>query len=167
MSNAWNDLETGSGAGAFIKLAEGANKVRIVADPVSYWKNMEHDPKLTYLTKEAAAKDKDAKPRFVCWAIDRVDGAIKKLDFTGSIVGQIKTLRNDPEYAFDGSVFPYDITINRTGSGMETRYTVTAARQNTPLTDVEQAAVKILQDMRLEMAEHAEDGDSIAPPFLT
>jgi hypothetical protein len=162
-NNAWNDLEVGSNGGKFIKLVEGANKLRIVSAPISYWKNLEHDPKLTYLTKEAAAKDKDAKLRFMCWAIDRADNAIKKLDFTGSIAGQIKALIQDPEYAFEGALFPYDITINRAGSGLETRYTVTAARQNTALTDVEQAAVALLQDMRMEMRNEAEDGDQVAP----
>lgn len=163
MPNNWDDLEAGSGSGKFIKLIEGANKLRILSKPIAYWKNMDASPKLMYLTKEEAAKDAKAKQRFMCWAIDRNDNAIKRFDFTGSILGQLKDFLKNPEYAFEGTVWPFDVTVNRTGSGLDTTYTVTPARSNTPLNDAETAAVKLLRDMTLELRDDAVDGDKVQP----
>ena len=70
------------------------------------------------------------------WGIVRETGEMKILQFGKSILQKITTLKNNPEYKFEGFPMLYDITLSNTGDGPN-RYSITPARQNTDITSEE------------------------------
>jgi len=74
------------------------------------------------------------RKRYVIHVLDRSDGQVKLLEKGNGLFKEIKKYALNPEY---GDPRQYDITITRKGSGLNTEYTVTPARQNTPLTPEE------------------------------
>jgi hypothetical protein len=118
----------------YMRLEEGKNKFRIVSDAIfgfEYWKE---DGKPMRLKQAPIEKPKDIRlnddgsytiKHF--WAfsvINRNDlgGVIQVLELTQpSIMRNIQDLINSEDW---GDPKGYDITIARTGKGLETRYTV-------------------------------------------
>lgn len=157
------DLTVDAGSGNYLKTPPGTTKVRLVSLPVKFWKDFEG--KKSYVTEEGAKANPEAKTRYSMWVIDRADGQCKIWECSAGIVKDIVALANNPEYAFDGDVPPYDIIINRVGSTLQdTRYTVTPARQNTALTAEETEAIKALEPMKLFLRGDAEDKANV-PSF--
>jgi len=77
------------------------------------------------------------KSKYLIHVLDRADGQIKLLDKGKGVFEALKKYAMNPEY---GDLRNYDVTITRTGTGwMDTEYSVTPARSNTPLTDEEVA----------------------------
>lgn len=128
-----------SEGGKYLKLQDGPNKIRIVSDAKQIWKVFNGKDTVT-ITDPNADRPKEAKMRFAVIVIERASGEVKLAEFGASIMGQVADLAESDEYGFDG-LPPYDITIIREGSGLETEYKVIAARQNTPLTAEEQAKI--------------------------
>ncbi len=128
-----------SDGGKYLKLQDGPNKVRLVSEPKQIWKVFNGKDTET-ITDASAAKAKDAKMRFAMYVIDRAAGEVKIAEFGPSIMGQVADLAESDEYGFEG-LPPYDMTIVKEGSGMDTEYKVIAARQNTELTTEEKAKV--------------------------
>lgn len=110
--------------GLFYKLEEGENKLRIVSEFVSREKNFRGKKSL----------------KWCCWIIDRRDGQVRFAEFSKSIINGMSALSMSAEYGFQG-LPPYDFIVTRTGKDMETRYSVSAARTNTELTEQEKLAV--------------------------
>jgi hypothetical protein len=75
------------------------------------------------------------------WAIVRETGEIKIFKASKGILKLLSTLRANDEYAFDDFPMPYDVTIHNTGEGPN-RYSITAARKNSPVTEVELAELE-------------------------
>ncbi len=121
------EKEYGLGKGEYFKVQEGANKIRVLSELV--FNESEYNGKPTY--------------RFVCWILDRKDNVIKPYFMPVTIARALGSMQEDPDYAFKTFPMPYDITINAKGAGTkEVDYQVVAARQNTPLTDMEKTALK-------------------------
>lgn len=121
------EKEYGLGKGEYFKVQEGANKIRVLSELI--FNESEYKGNPTY--------------RFVCWVLDRKDAVIKPYFMPVSIARALGSMQEDPEYAFKDFPMPYDITINAKGAGTkEVDYQVVAARQNSPLTDMEQTALK-------------------------
>lgn len=74
--------------------------------------------------------------KFAINVIDRADGQVKILDKGLAVFRELKKFQDNPEY---GDLRNYDITITRTGEGLNTEYSVVPARQNTDLTEEELA----------------------------
>lgn len=75
------------------------------------------------------------KNKYLIHVLDRATGEIKLLDKGKGVFEELKKFAMNPEY---GDLRNYDVTITRTGTGwMDTEYSVTPARSNTPLTDEE------------------------------
>lgn len=129
-----------SEGGAFLKLQDGPNKVRIVGEFFQMWKVFKDGKATTILDVEEAKTVKDAKMRFAMYVIERSSSEVKIAEFGPSIMGQIADLSESEEYKFD-DLPPYDITITKEGAGMDTEYKVMPARTNTALTPEEQAKV--------------------------
>ena len=140
--------EYGLGKGQWLKLVEGDNKVRIVSDVETYAVHfVNKKPVLcTEGCELCADKDNPNKPRVQCllWVIDRLSGETKILQIPSSVYRKFDDLSNNSDYSFDG-LPPYDITITKTGTGLETKYDVIASRQDTELTEDEQKEVKALE----------------------
>lgn len=160
----FKDIDTGSSNGNFFKIVEGENKFRIVSEAVPVWTSFDQAEGTAkkYITAEGSTKDKEAKKRFALWVIDRTDNAIKLAEFPSTVMVGIKDLANSSETGFDG-LPPYDMIINRAGTGMATRYTVMASRKNTELTDAEKAEVAKLEPVLMVLRKDAVDGSEIAP----
>ena len=115
-------------SGDFLTLKQGENKIRVVS---------EFEP----FESEFQGK---MKTRFMGYVIDRVDGTIKPLTIGSQIFGQLGELSLSSEYGFNG-LPPYDVIIKKSGEGIDTEYTVLAARQNTELTEAEQLLIEDLK----------------------
>ena len=151
----FKDLVVDAGSGNYLKTPVGTTKVRIVSEPVKFWKDF--DGKKQYVTEEGAKANPEAKVRYSMWVIDRGDGKIKVWECSGGVVKDIVSLANNPEYAFD-ALPPFDLLINRVGSTLqETRYTLTPARANTALTDEENVQISVLEPMDRFLNAEAED----------
>lgn len=115
-------------SGDFMTLKQGENKVRIVSEFEQF--ESEYQGKM--------------KTRFMGYVIDRTDGQIKPLTTGPQIFEQIGELSLSSEYGFSG-IPPYDVIIKKSGEGLDTEYTVLAARQNTELTEAEKLLIKDLK----------------------
>jgi hypothetical protein len=132
-------------SGDYMKLTLGENRVRIVSLPEAFGTHFDKAANRGYICHGESecsfcAKGEEPKKRFYYHVIDRKDGAFRLMEVGFTIIDQIKTLRSMTEYAF-ADVPPYDAVIKKEGAGLDTTYTVTAARANTALTAEETAAV--------------------------
>lgn len=123
------DIDTTSKA--YFRPEQGENKCRIVSD---------------FTLEEVTYPSGDTAMKYKCLVLDRKDNLVKEATFGISIVNQLKDLALSSDYAFTddavmGLVPPYDVTITKTGENLNTKYTVRAARENTPLTQAELALV--------------------------
>lgn len=129
----------------FFTIRVGKNPVRVLSDFVKVenifkgqYPNSKYKGILT--AGYQLASDEAVTMQGWAWIIDRETGELKIGQFGKNILGAIVALKKDPEYAFGEFPMPYDITISNTGEGAS-RYSVIAARTNTPVTDAEMAAL--------------------------
>ena len=128
----WNEVEkTKTGGNSFYNLIDGDNKVRLLTDPVRIMKFYDNVTKKSKVAFEACGYTNEAKPRWLCYVIDRKENKLMLAEFPHSIMKQVLEYKNNPEYEFETAPMPYDITINKKGQKLETEYTVIPARQNT------------------------------------
>ena len=135
--SAWNDVDVRVGGGKYMKLIEGANKIRIVSEPLIVYKHFDRAAGITevYLTEEASKSRPKCAKRYMMYVLDRSDGLLKQAEFGVQIMGQLKDIAVDPEYKVDGPVWPRDITINRKGTGqLDTEYSVLPSPKEVGLT---------------------------------
>ncbi len=147
------EKEYGIGGSDFLKLIEGANRIRIVSLPeltVKHWMNntsimcpgiqgnCEYCKRAMGSPPDVHAKLK-ARAQYCFMIIDRADGNIKIAQFPKTIYNEIKDLRKDPDYQWDTEIMPYDITINKKKTGpldMNVKYSILPGKA-TPLTEDE------------------------------
>jgi len=97
------------------------------------------------------------KEKAIIHVIDRADGKLKLMDKTKGFFESLRDFALDPEY---GDLRNYDITIKRTGTGwQDTKYAITPARSNTPLTDAE---IKLYKDKKANL-EELKGGANVSP----
>lgn len=144
----WNDPKLISSSSKFLRLKQGENKVRLVSEVGVMGKHWDNRKMVgVCIGKDEGcphcAEGNDPKPVWLCWAIDRIDSKIKQLEMGYTIIQQLQKLAQSKEYGFTESP-PYDITIIKTGEGLDTEYTVIASRQDTELTPEE---IEKVQDL--------------------
>lgn len=121
------------GAGSYLKLSEGDNRIRLMSECI------EHPGE--YLGKPTF--------KWLCYVLDRKDGKIKPFFMANTIYKLIEALQLNPDYAFDEVPMPYDLTINAKGAGTkDVVYSVIPARNNSPLTENEMASFRDIQPLR-------------------
>lgn len=143
------EKEYNIGGGDWLKLKEGANKVRIVSEFEAFGNHYipEEKKSVVCLGKDKCPLCKKGdKPsvRYLGWVIDREDGNLKMAMFGHTIFKAIGELAMSEDYSFEG-IPDYDVTIKRTGTGLDTQYTVIPARKETKLTKDEE---KMLDEMK-------------------
>ena len=112
-------------SGDYLKLKEGDNRIRIMSEAIPH----------TDVYDDGRKRDK-----WLCYVLDRRDGAIKPFFMPKGIYSQIEALQESDDYAFDEVPMPYDIAIRAEGAGTkQVKYSVVPARKNTPLTAAEEA----------------------------
>lgn len=106
-------------------MEEGQNVCRIVSE---------------IIPRVVTYKDGEQAQKYTCFVIDRKDGEIRMADFGKLVMKQLKALASTKDYAFD-NLPNYDLIIIKSGSGFDTTYTLTPARQDSPLTPEEQVKI--------------------------
>lgn len=122
------DYEAPKGAGNFMKLADGENKIRILTQPILGWEDWTAEKKpIRFRLDAKPAKPINAeKPIKHFWAMavwNYGDEKIQILQITQA--GIRKPLENLCKDADWGAPFFYDIKISRKGEGINTEYNVT------------------------------------------
>jgi hypothetical protein len=155
---AWWENESSDNGSDFYEMKVGQNKMRILTQFERVNSLFQGEfPNSKYVGKVADTYVPKAGETVTlqgwAWIIDRETGELKIGQFGKAILTQITALKNNPEYAFETMPMPYDITINNTGEGAN-RYSITPARQNTDITEVEMTALnkkKSIADILLAM----------------
>jgi hypothetical protein len=160
----------GVGAGNWMNLEQGENKIRIVSNFEDYGN---HFDSISKKSTVCIGKDEGCeycklgqKPRvqFLGWVIDRKNNEVKLLRIGFQIHRAIGELATSDEYGFDDTP-DYDMTIKKEGEGLDTEYHVIPARKNTALTVEESneinAKVKdpreIIEKMQAKVAPKKEE----------
>ena len=128
-----------------MNLEQGDNKIRIISEFEAYGLHYDSETKQSTIClgeEECLLCKNGNKPRvqFLGWVIDRNDNQIKLLRIGYTIFEQIGKYQKNDEYKFD-KIPDYDITINKTGQDLETRYNVIPSRQNSELTSEEKTMI--------------------------
>lgn len=133
----------------FMKLQQGMNRIRIVANPARISVHWVADAEGKNHKILCPGKDNGGCPicqelgekpqtRYMLMVLDRADGVVKQLEVGRMIMKDIQTLAMDADF---GNPTQYDIKIQKDGAGRETRYHVMPAPSKTPLTAAEKELV--------------------------
>lgn len=130
----WNDGDAGNGGNTtFMKLEQGANVVRVMANPIQFythWLELPdgsktkvnspiESPELVQKLEDAGFK---RKPRWLLKVLDVEEREFKLLEIGPQVYNGIRALYNNPKW---GKVTAYDITVHRGKPGTQPLYTVT------------------------------------------
>lgn len=113
--------------GDYFKFEVGPNRIRICSPMVGY----------ESVFKDKVTGEEKTNVRFVTLVLDRKTNKIKTAFLPYTIKKAVAAYQEDPEYTFDEVPMPYDITVNADGEGLKRKYSLTPARQNSPLTPAE------------------------------
>jgi len=145
------------GGGKYLKLKQGSNKLRILSNSIVWWEDREN--KVVFRTKEKQEpKVVWDKPKefwaFAAWSYK--DEEITTLVVTQKTIQQaIIDLYQNPDW---GDPKEYDLTINRTGEGMDgTKYTV----QPSPKKDLIDKQKEVLESVEINMEVLFDGGEPI------
>lgn len=112
------EKEFGLESGAYLKIKEGANKIRLLSEAVGHESRFKGNKNV----------------KFVCWVLDYADKKVKLYFMPFTILKAIESLQLSEDYSFEEVPMPYDITINAKGAGTkEVDYQVVPGRSNTPV----------------------------------
>ncbi|KAB2380207.1 phosphoesterase [Bacillus toyonensis] len=97
------------------------------------------------------------KSKYIIHVIDRADGQIKLLDAGAGIFEALKELH---AHKYHGDLRTYDVTIVRKGTGWnDTKYSVMACPQKTPLTEDE---IKLYEEKKIDRVA-LKSGEGLTP----
>ncbi len=136
------DEATSSGEALYFKPQQGENTIRFISEPIFGWLEwVDKKPIRTTLDEEPEGEDEDNKPKKFMAAviIDREDdNKVKIMELTQqSIIKAIKALAGNPKW---GDPYSYDITINKSGEDLTTKYSVVPNPKSKLSKDVIKAA---------------------------
>lgn len=137
------------GSGDYLKLKEGANRMRLMTDCVPHPGEYQGRPNFKWL----------------CYVIDKSDQKVKPFFMAHTIYKQIEALQGSEDYAFEDCPMPYDVTVMADGAGTkEVKYTVMPARKNTDVSEGELMQLEKLKPIEeLSKALRKEKADEKAP----
>lgn len=142
LDNIEKSLNERASTSDFFKIPTGATRARIMSDfeiIEKVWKGIFPNSKYMGMFEKGQklGADEKVKEEYWTWAIIRGENGAKDefkiLTLGSSIIGDLVTLKKNPEYNFSKMPMPYDITINNTGDGAN-RYSILPARYNTEVT---------------------------------
>lgn len=149
-----DDYEAPRAGGQFLKLEKGKTVLRIVSSAVVGYVGWDRSgdkpvPVRSKDKKELAkfdTKDDRVKHFWLCAVIDRQDDSIVLWEITQSTIQKsVNSLVSDPDW---GDLSGYDISVTRTGEGLDTSYTVMPSPKKSLNLSPEQ--VELLAGMTLE-----------------
>lgn len=143
------------GGGGFYKLKEGDNRFRLLSECL---------PHTSYFGETKNFK-------WLCYVIDRRDGAVKPFFMAHKIYKVIEALQTNPDYAFEDVPMPYDLTVNAVQAGtINVVYTVLPSPKHTPVTAVEYqdlAKQKPLAELKQALKDKQAKTNGQATPHVT
>lgn len=137
----------------FLKLEAGDNKIRLCSKPVElpfYQASRKGEKYATVQLNtqaeidQAIVEGKKIKYKYAYLAINRRDGKLYVWESSVQAFRSIVSFARNPEY---GDPTQYDITVNRSGEGINTQYSVIPARNSSPFTDEELEMIENGKDM--------------------
>ena len=150
-----------SANGGYFKLEQGDNRFRILTDCVIGWEAWKIDqegknrPHRFGIEDKPNGNDFDTKVKLF-WAFGVYNykaDEVQILHLTqASIRNAILAYIDDEDF---GEPQGYDLTIKRSGQGMETEYLVLASPPKEPKKEVAEA----LQDLKLDLSKHINGGN--------
>lgn len=139
----------------FIRLEDGANRVRIVSEPVEKWRHFVQGEDGKKRVAECTGQgctfchfDK-AKKEYCFAAISRNEqlkggtASVKLLTVGQSVYSALWDLMNSEDWRFDG-IPGYDIVITKKGQGLETEYSV----QPVPAKPLSEADAEVVRNAK-------------------
>lgn len=157
--------------GKYLKLKDGANRVRIVSEAIKIWKAFDKENKkasifmsdlaATEFNKTVSDPAQKAKKRAMMWVLNRENAQLQIAEFGATITNAIIDLSVSEDYAFS-DLPPFDITITKKGAGMDTEYSV-LPRPASELTKEEQDRVLLLEDLTEMFKKEAIDAGELTP----
>lgn len=152
------DYQVPASSGNYMKLVEGVNEFRVLSKPVmgyEYW-NTENKPvrakDLWVSTPDDIKLNRDGSQTAIkhFWAFpvwNYASKSVQILEITQTtIMGAIQSLVNNPKW---GSPQEYDLTVNRTGSGLDTEYSV----MPNPKTPLDEEIKKSFLEKKINLEE--------------
>jgi hypothetical protein len=148
--------------GGFWRAEPGENRIRVLTPYEAYgihWIKSENRSHIC-IGKDNGCKyckegDKP-KAKFLFWILDRKDGEVKLAETGYQVVKQLGKFAKSDDWKFNEAP-DYDITITKTGEGLETEYVVIPSPNKGKLTKIEQdvfnEAVKPIEDIIEKMKE--------------
>lgn len=137
--------EAPSSSGGYMKFKDGENRFRILSRPIIGWEDWKDKKPLRFRLDKKPAAPIDPKKAikhfwaFVVWNV--TEERIQILEITQvTIQSAIQNLTKDEDW---GNPFEYDIKVKRSGSGMETEYTVNPAPKSKVSQEVKDALAKM------------------------
>lgn len=143
--------------GNYFNIKEGDNKVRILSEMVAvpqWWDGSKYQ---MVVENDKHPEDRQISVKWLCWVIDRKDDKVKLAKLPHTIAKTVGNLQENPEWAFEGSPMPYDVTISAKGAGSkEVEYSVMPSPKRDPvskevLDDLEKQTP--VEDIRHSMKE--------------
>lgn len=116
-----------SSKGERFKFSEGANRIRILAEP----EMIQEDYNYGICYKDCGFK---GSTKYLSWVLDLKDNKVKMMRIPYSIMNDVVSLMSskDQGYGFESFPMPYNITVNAVGAGTkEVKYSVIPDRENT------------------------------------
>lgn len=141
------------------KIQEGANRVRLLTEPLAHRGSYKGTPNFKWLV----------------YVLDRKDGQVKLWFMPHIIFKTLRDYQRSEDFAFDEIPMPYDVTVNAKNAGTkDVEYTVMPSPKRSGLTTDEQkqlSAKKPIEDVHRALIEKdmeraAESySDEAPPPF--
>jgi hypothetical protein len=189
-----DEIDSDKQSGDFYKMREGEQRFRIMAEPVKKVDRYGHGicyPGAPYCNPDVMRKEYDAKVaeakaagtdpkkvsapslgiKWMTWAILR--GKPDKfviLQLPKALAEKLRSWMESEDYSFNSFPMPYDIFIvaDENVGTTKVKYDILAARQNTPITEEEQADFEkqtpikqILERLQQKQKERVEGGEPV------
>lgn len=153
--------------GDYFKLQPGENPMRILTDPEPIFSHFHQDGPVTCpgeLTCPECKAGGRKTSKIMLYIVDRADDEVKLAELGWSVYKAIGELANSKDWGFE-KLPHYDIIVNRSGEGKETRYTVTPSRNEKPITEeqkIDLAKKKPIKEIILNRIKKSQQGESSA-----
>jgi len=156
------EYEVPKGESSYLKFQTGENKFRILSKPIIGWEDWKDNKPIRFpMDKKPSTSVDPKKPVKHFWAFVVWDYAGKRiaiLEVTQkSVQNAIQALTKDADW---GSPFDYDIKVTKTGSNMETEYTVNPV----PHKPVHPQITELYKKTPVNLQELFTGGDPFAKP---
>ena len=149
----WTGITAQKPEVGYIKLKNGKNQIRLASKPALidfHWvKTKEKNTKIMCTDKDCpcCAMGNPPKSRYTAYAFDH-DGeqgdGIKLFEYGITIARQIKALYLDEDF---GDPLKYDLKINKTGQGLDTRYLANGSPRKMDYNDAEKREIESAQPL--------------------